>query len=202
MAIIFSKNKKRMVKLSISLMADELNILEFMNILETEPKVLKWFNRYSSRNLYSSFSSFDTIKTNMNNFNIRIFVYQLIYAFLTKEKIKFEKKIYEYVFYDSMSEQCPEWFQCDYNLLRTMFNNLEKLVGDNMLKSEIEKVCLVMNSYPIWLQNPEWIVENGIPYIFVNQTANPNDFEYDGSEIKYTFKNKFTNELKVVTQYD
>lgn len=93
MAIIFNESKKRMIKLSISLMADELSILEFMNILETEPKVLKWFNRYSSKNLYSSFSTYDTIKTNMNNFNIRIFVYQLICAFLTKEKITFEKKI-------------------------------------------------------------------------------------------------------------
>lgn len=82
-----------MIELSISLMVDEISVYEFMNALETEPKVLGWFNKYSSRNLYSSFSYFETIKANIYKFNIRIFVYQLIYGFLTKENINFKKKI-------------------------------------------------------------------------------------------------------------
>lgn len=35
-----------------------------------------------------------------------------------------------------MNAQCPNWFQCDYDLLKAMFCNLEQLVENRMLKND------------------------------------------------------------------
>ena len=101
-----------------------------------------------------------------------------------------------------MQEQCPEWFQSDYNTLSNIFPNIEELVKNNTLFDEIVRICQAEKEYPVWLQNPEWPIIDGSVCVFESQTMKPDDMDDSENSIEYTFKNPKTNEIIKIVQYD
>ncbi len=197
------KNMKEMVRISKMLIEGELELEKFLEILDTNQDLLNTFNKYAKKYLYTFFKNIKMLREDIKLSNdMHIFVYQLIQGFLWTKKVEFEIKASEYVFFNKMMKQCPEWFQCRFDLLLKMYDNLEELVNEEKLKEQIINDCKYESYPPYWLQNPEWPVIDGVVCIFQKQSDFPDYLDYDKDQITYTFLNPKTNEIIEVVQYD
>lgn len=202
MAIVRSK-KKELVEHLIKLLNGDISPNDLMDYFEKNPKSLICFNKYARKKLYSTFDDVNEIKSKLFKKNIRVYVYQLVQGFLYTNKIRYTVGAEEYVLYNQMCNQCPEWFQKDFDLLDSLFTNLKELIKNNELNEKITSICKTTNGiYPEWLQNAEWPVINGIAYTFDSQTILPEDMDYDVDSITYSFINPVTNEKIDVVQFD
>ena len=123
------KNMKEMVRISKMLIEGELELEKFLEILDTNQDLLNTFNKYAKKYLYTFFKNIKKLREDIKLSNdIHIFVYQLIQGFLWTKKVEFEIKASEYVFFNKMMKQCPEWFQCRFDLLLKMYDNLEDII--------------------------------------------------------------------------
>ena len=176
---------------------------EFIMKLTETKKMYNYIKKYAEIKLYCSFPDIDVFKNVENTYWNRHYYYNLMYSYLFTLKIEVESYCEEYGIYRNLDKILPEWFQLDVFQLYDIFPNLDELVSENTLTFELKKICKCKNDvFPIWLQSPEWPVNEGTPLTFIKQTANPNSSDYFGQEISYYFLNEKTNEQIIITQVD
>jgi len=197
------KIKNELIKLCNELIKGDILLEFYLDYLAYRDDLLIFLNKILIMNGCSSnLLTITKIKEQIkDSFNMRVYAYQTAREFLFVNNIKFEIKAKDYLFFENLSKQCPDWFQNDWDLLNSIYKNLNELVVENKLGETILKDFKYDDYPPEWLQAPEWPVIDGIIYEFESQSKNPNDLDYDEDSITYIFKNSFTGEKKEVIQY-
>ena len=176
---------------------------EFIQKLTEDKRVFNYVKKYFENKLYCSFPNIEFFKNTENTYWNRHHYYNLMYTYLFSMKVDVETYCDEYSIYRKLDQILPEWFQLDVFLLYEIFPNLDELIEENRLIYELKKICKCESDvFPIWLQSPEWPVNDKVPLTFINQTLDPNSSDFDGHEISYYFLDEKTNEQVIITQVD
>ena len=190
-------------ELAIDLLARKMSVIDFLSFFEENPVYLKCFNKYALKNLYSTLIDVNKLKERIPlNINIKIFILQLFETFLIKRNIKYEILDEDFLLFNKLQEQCPEWVQSDLQLFISLYPNLKLLMKNNSFCEKVNEDFKYIKDKPDWLQNPEWPVVDGVIYVFEGQNITVDELAYDECSITYTFFNPITNEKKLVIQCD
>ena len=137
----------------------------------------------------------------INDIEHRAIVFGMVKAYFLRRKKKLKYYNRDEEIYLCLMETFPEWVSPDMSFLKDVMKLAPKEYSDfqklEWCKREIRRLFKFDERPPRWIQEPQWPIVDGKPFIFSFQETDKNDVEHE----LYYFYDPHTKEKIVVDQY-
>ena len=197
------------MEILLKFIAGEITVHNFENELYTNPeleellrKSTDWNGTYVGQfvdNLYDYL-----IILNYSRTDDIIKAIDALEIFFTKQGVSCTKTNKYNDFYSLTFAAQPKYLMVDTQFVEKYIlpseSNLTKAEQKKVVRSNFEKYFRFQNKPPRWIQNPNWIIKDDKPLLFVGQLDLKSELFHDNGAV-YVFLNEESGEIETIKQF-